>query len=155
MSIIERIQGLFNAIDFDRNGVIDCYEVICVLNKNGLPHDDVTKIITRLDINKDGFVNFDEFYHLFSSVDLADLPALINLEKIFRIKKSEEQPINKGNLRILFEKIDTDNNGIVEFTEFLSALDNYSIPRNQLSDLMRISQEKNGSLSLKDFDIIL
>ncbi len=155
MSRLEHIQGVFNAIDSDKNGEIDCLEMICVLNRLKLPNEDVTKIVNRLDTNKDGFVNFEEFKELFSSIDLADLPALEKLKNIFRFRKDEVQPKQKGNLKKLFEKIDKNKNGTIEVAEFLEALENDSITRKNLTDLLRISQENNGILSLKDFDKVL
>ena len=52
---------LFNSMDLDHNGSLDCHELRMVLRKLGVNEKEISLLVASVDVNKDGSLTFDEF----------------------------------------------------------------------------------------------
>jgi len=57
---------LFNSMDLDQNGSLDCHELRLVLRKLGVEEKEISLLVASVDLNQDGFLTFDEFSKVLS-----------------------------------------------------------------------------------------
>jgi len=59
---LEQLRKIFNAIDDDKNGVLDPHELRAALHAAGETDEDrISEIVASVDLGRDGFVTWDEF----------------------------------------------------------------------------------------------
>lgn len=63
---IEEIKEAFESIDTDNSGYLEINELLSAVNSLGLDNNanEINRIMTSLDLNKDGKISFDEFISL-------------------------------------------------------------------------------------------
>ena len=52
---------LFNSIDLDNNGSLDCHELRLLMRKLGVDENEISLLVASVDLNHDGSLDFDEF----------------------------------------------------------------------------------------------
>lgn len=52
---------LFNSMDLDNNGSLDCHELRLLLRKLGVDEKEISLLVASIDIDHDGSLSFDEF----------------------------------------------------------------------------------------------
>eukprot|EP00581_Thalassiosira_minuscula_P017283 CAMPEP_0183727440 /NCGR_PEP_ID=MMETSP0737-20130205/25705_1 /TAXON_ID=385413 /ORGANISM="Thalassiosira miniscula, Strain CCMP1093" /LENGTH=585 /DNA_ID=CAMNT_0025959089 /DNA_START=93 /DNA_END=1850 /DNA_ORIENTATION=- len=52
---------MFNSMDLDHNGSLDCYELRVLLRKLGVDEKEISLLVASVDLDKDGTLTFDEF----------------------------------------------------------------------------------------------
>ena len=52
---------LFNSMDLDQNGFLDCHELRVLLRKLAVPEEEIADLVASVDLDKDGSLDFDEF----------------------------------------------------------------------------------------------
>ena len=52
---------LFNSMDLDGNGSLDCHELRLLLRKLGVDEAEISLLEASVDLDKDGSLTFDEF----------------------------------------------------------------------------------------------
>lgn len=52
---------LFNSMDLDQNGSLDCHELRVLLRKLAVPEEEIADLVASVDLDKDGSLDFDEF----------------------------------------------------------------------------------------------
>lgn len=55
------VRRLFNSMDLDHNGSLDCHELRLLLRKLGVDEEEISLLVASVDIDKDGSLTFDEF----------------------------------------------------------------------------------------------
>jgi len=65
---LEEVRRAFNSFDTDKNGYISAHELQSVLANLGdiITEQQAIQLIHKVDLDGDGFIDFDEFYQLIS-----------------------------------------------------------------------------------------
>lgn len=75
---VSRIQGIFNSLDSDNSGEISLSELSAGLRNLGIRVNDnqLHKMLEQVDANRNGTIDFKEFYTIFKFVPCADLASI-------------------------------------------------------------------------------
>ena len=95
------LNQLFSQIDCDDSGRLEYGEILKLFGNDNLTQSDQSKIIQLLDSNGDHYIDLHEFQHLFNKLKC----------------KSISDLIQKSRLYVIFQSIDADNGGKLEFEE--------------------------------------
>jgi len=55
------VRRLFNSMDLDHNGSLDCHELRILLRKLGIDDKEISLLVASVDLDHDGTLAFDEF----------------------------------------------------------------------------------------------
>jgi Ca2+-binding EF-hand superfamily protein len=100
---VDRLRALFNAIDTDGSGAISRDEFASAMKGHPqLKESEVLHLFEQLDFSKQGEVSYNEF-----------LAATLGMAA---------GPIDEDRVRVVFERLDTDGDGIVTRDDLLGAL---------------------------------
>ncbi|KAL7544209.1 hypothetical protein ACHAWF_007593 [Thalassiosira exigua] len=55
------VRRLFNSMDLDHNGSLDCHELRVLLRNLGVDEKEISFLVASVDLNHDGSLSFDEF----------------------------------------------------------------------------------------------
>lgn len=104
---VERIREHFALFDKDANGFIESKELGIALRSLGFHVEEshLSEIVKEFDTNKDGKVDFDEFYNL--------------------VSVKMKNPLSEIELKEAFKLFDKDGNGKVTCSELKQALTNF------------------------------
>ena len=134
------MKEIFYVFDKGRDGDISCAEIKHLLAKFGFEHSlkDIDEMIQEKDLDQDGRINFDEFYHILSR-DTTSIEKMMEAKDIFDLcDTNSDGRIDGDELRAYFQKIgislsqkeidnmisvaDGNHSGFVEFEEFVRLL---------------------------------
>ncbi|XP_023037758.1 neo-calmodulin [Drosophila willistoni] len=137
---VKEIYDAFKLFDVDHTGNITAVEMGNVMRSIGqLPTEaELYDLIDTVDLDGDGEVDFQEFLHMMAMrfQNLYDDNILMEAFKVF--DRDEDGVITQPDLKIvmtnlgekfteqefqdMFREVDTDNNGVITFEEFLDAV---------------------------------
>lgn len=145
---VEELRKVFNSIDTDGNGTISASELSFALRQAGivLNPEDLNDLMSELDLDNDGKVDFAEFLNL-ASKSIKDIDTEEELREIFMIFDRENKGvISPAQIRYVMrclqenftdEEIDDimtegdrDGDGMLNFEEF-SGIMNAKDPPNK------------------------
>lgn len=134
---------VFAEIDSDKSGDLDRDEVRQLFNKvlhEEVEDDDFNKVFKKMDRNKDGKINFEEFkLYLpkfpkvsllaelaFESMDKDDSDTITMKEieealSFYGINDEDKNPEDRLDIDALFDDLDDDLDGVVTYSEFKGA----------------------------------
>lgn len=130
---VEDLKETFQMFDADGGGTIDNGELKSVLRKLNIDLSDteLKEIITSVDQNSDGEIDFDEFLQMMKRVpdyktELAtafkyfdaDRDGTTSKEELKRVMKQFGQKLTKAELNAVVAEVDTDGDGEISFEEF-------------------------------------
>eukprot|EP00574_Skeletonema_japonicum_P003347 CAMPEP_0201726590 /NCGR_PEP_ID=MMETSP0593-20130828/9952_1 /ASSEMBLY_ACC=CAM_ASM_000672 /TAXON_ID=267983 /ORGANISM="Skeletonema japonicum, Strain CCMP2506" /LENGTH=150 /DNA_ID=CAMNT_0048218103 /DNA_START=75 /DNA_END=527 /DNA_ORIENTATION=+ len=135
---VEDLKEAFNMFDVDGGGSISRDELKGVMKKLGSdPTDDeIQAMISSVDDNGDGEIDFEEFLVLMSAkkknskddpdkelkdafkVFDADGSGTISKAELMQLMKSLGQNLSEGELTAMMDEVDTDKSGEIDFKEF-------------------------------------
>eukprot|EP01084_Bolivina_argentea_P112790 201130_1 len=94
MSASSYINDIFSHLDNDSSGRLEYEEALQLFSSQNLTQSDKQKIIQLLDINHDGYIDINEFHHLFKKLNC----------------HSTDDLIEKSYLYIIFNQLNSKNN---------------------------------------------
>lgn len=128
------LRALFDDIDTDGSGAIEFNE-LCEATKNSFPglhltSDDVSDLMEKSDLNGDGVIDFNEFRTIMREAKNHVKTRLATTRRIFNKTKNDYVDFassrvmsknERGELGRIFNEIDTDNSGTIDFDELKKA----------------------------------
>ncbi|ORY02003.1 mitochondrial carrier [Basidiobolus meristosporus CBS 931.73] len=126
-----RIRKLFNFFDVDNKGVLDVVAIINALDavtSSPIRMEYAQQLLLRCDTSHDDLIQYEEFrafveekemelWKLFSEIDRNNDNELQKCEIEGALKKANIH-ISKDELDTFFNKMDKDNNGVIDFDEW-------------------------------------
>ncbi|XP_057515005.1 uncharacterized protein LOC130796654 [Actinidia eriantha] len=152
---LDQLRDIFSRFDMDSDGSLTLLELATLLRSLGIKPsgDQIHSLLTNMDANKNGFVEFDELVAAISPTIFTDDAVLVNqqhLLEVFRFLKHDGnsyiilaelagsmakigQPLTYRELIEMIKEADTDCDGVISFHEFAtimakSAADNLGFP---------------------------
>eukprot|EP01087_Luapelamoeba_hula_P014696 TRINITY_DN4351_c0_g1_i1.p1 TRINITY_DN4351_c0_g1~~TRINITY_DN4351_c0_g1_i1.p1 ORF type:complete len:495 (+),score=80.44 TRINITY_DN4351_c0_g1_i1:42-1526(+) len=127
-------RAVFDALDVNNDGGLSPAELREGLKRLRLPYDDnsVNTLMNELDTNKDGQVSFEEFSRfvvarekvlrtLFDSVD-SNHNGHLEPPEVMKALHQLGMECEEKQLKLLMHRMDTDRNGVVDFSEWRDLL---------------------------------
>ena len=133
--IIE-VKEAFDVFDSDKSGTIDASELRSIMEEFGLDANNaaIFQMISELDTDSSGKIDFDEFLHLIGGV-VTDENSMKEIRKVFNIFDTEKtglitlrslkqitkelgEVLSDESLQRLISKGDSNNDGMVSFEDF-------------------------------------
>lgn len=114
---------------------------ICALNKFQRKEKELVEVFKRIDVNKNGEISKEEMIRAYDD----------NTE-VF-----ESFNIDRSKVGLLFDKMDLDGSGSLDFLEFIVAIKNIAteITRNSLKTAFRRLSNEEGYLDIKSLSLAL
>jgi len=134
-----RLQRAFSIFDKDDSGKISHTEMMGVLRLlgNNPTNGELEDIIRSIDLNKDGFIDFDEF------------------ARVWWVREQQQLEADfEDELQLAFEVFDTDGSGVItreELREKLTTLGE-KLSEEEVEELLaEADTDKSGTISFEEF----
>jgi len=140
---LKQLRQIFDRFDMDSDGSLTQLELAALLRSLGVKHtgDQVQNLLTNLDSNGNGYVEFDELAAAIRP-ELSQREVLINQEQLLQVFRSFDrdgngyitaielagamakmgQPLTYGELAEMMREADTNGDGVISFNEFASIM---------------------------------
>eukprot|EP00300_Choanocystis_sp_HF-7_P043110 c9732_g1_i1.p1 GENE.c9732_g1_i1~~c9732_g1_i1.p1 ORF type:complete len:169 (+),score=49.65 c9732_g1_i1:68-574(+) len=132
---VEEFAEAFALFDSDGNGTIDQFELQVVMNRVGKQYftiDEIAQMISTIDLNRDGRIDFQEFVTLLGRSLKTDAEELVDAFNVFdvdgdgridaqeiqKVLGSLGQDITTEEIQLIMDDVDLDKDGCVNFEEF-------------------------------------
>ena len=133
---------LFNQIDVNGDGKItehELYKSLCTKIKSDTLEDDVRRIYQVLDMNDDGYIEYEEFV---------------------RAAVSKEKFMGDNVLRFAFRFFDKDNSGVITFKEIEKVFKKSVTDKKHIEEALRkiineVDVNKDGTISFEEFSKVM
>ncbi|CAF0865763.1 unnamed protein product [Brachionus calyciflorus] len=130
------LKRAFKMLDIDKTGQFSMSEIKHLYKLLNLHLDPkiIEKTFDKLDSNKDGKIEFEEFLkeieihkdihyeHTFQAIDL-DKSGFITLDELFKVVKKLNATISRQEVENMMNKIDLDGNHKITLEEFISLME--------------------------------
>jgi len=151
------LKKAFKKFDTDKDHGLSFEEFFDMLKKLGLnlSKDEATRIAKYVDSNGSGSINYHEFKEAFSSIEFYGDKSWMNkaIQQIAGIFSK-----HKDHLSVLFQEIDLDNSGTINFEEFkiglkaLQVLTEMPLSEEQMLDIFNeVDGDGSGEIDYKEF----
>ena len=133
---------LFNQIDLNGDGKItehELYKGLCTKIKSDTLEDDVRDIYQKLDMDDDGYIEYEEFV---------------------RAAVSKEKFMGDNVLRFAFRFFDKDNSGKIEFKEIEKVFKKSVTDQNHIEEALNkiiyeVDLNRDGKISFEEFSKVM
>ena len=133
---------LFNQIDVNGDGKItehELYKSLCTKIKSDTLEDDVREIFQVLDMNDDGYIEYEEFV---------------------RAAVSKEKFMGNNVLRFAFRFFDKDNSGVITFKEIEKVFKKSVTDKKHIEEALKkiineVDVNKDGAISFEEFSKVM
>ena len=154
---LDQLRDIFSRFDMDSDGSLTLLELAALLRSLGIKPsgDQIHSLLTNMDANGNGFVEFDELVFAISPTLFTDAAVLVNQQHLLEVFRSFDrdgngyitlaelagsmakmgQPLTYRELVEMINEADTDGDGAISFHEFAtimakSAADIFGFPKS-------------------------
>ncbi|XP_015082166.1 calmodulin-like protein 3 [Solanum pennellii] len=142
------LSGVFATFDKNNDGYITKQELKQSLKNIGIfmEDGDILEMVEKVDFNKDGFIDIDEFYELCHS--------FLGIEKV--VSEEEEGGVEEGDLKDAFDVFDCDKNGLISEEELSKVLSSLGLNQGKRLDdckemIRNVDVDGDGMVNFDEF----
>ncbi|XP_004242760.2 calmodulin-like protein 3 [Solanum lycopersicum] len=142
------LSGVFATFDKNNDGYITKQELKQSLKNIGIfmEDGDILEMVEKVDFNKDGLIDIDEFYELCHS--------FLGIEKV--VSEEEEGGVEEGDLKDAFDVFDYDKDGLISEEELSKVLSSLGLNQGKRLDdckemIRNVDVDGDGMVNFDEF----
>ncbi|KAK9669052.1 hypothetical protein RND81_13G105800 [Saponaria officinalis] len=137
-----QLKTIFTRFDMDEDGSLTLLELAALLRSLGLKPtgDQLDAMLTTMDRNQNGFIEFDELFHTI-------LPQM-----------NDQIMANQGHLSEVFNMFDRDGNGVITAAELAGAMSKMGQPLSyrELMEMISLADaDGDGVIDFQEFASVM
>ncbi|KAM3221158.1 Calmodulin-like protein 5 [Capsicum chinense] len=144
------LKGIFATFDKNNDGYITHEELKQSLKNIGIfmEDKDIVEMVEKVDTNKDGLIDLDEFYELCHT--------FLGIKKVVSEDQEDQEKEEEGNLKDAFDVFDYDKDGLISEEELSKVLSSLGLKQGKRLDdckemIRNVDVDGDGMVNFDEF----